>query len=70
MSVPAVRRLAVAFFALNVVAVVWPGFGPFNRVEPFVLGLPFNMVWLAGWLVAAMLVLILVERVEHPGGDD
>jgi hypothetical protein len=63
-SVRFARTLAFVFLAAYAVAVTWPGIGPFNRVFPLVLGLPFNMVWIAGWISAGCLVLWMVDRVE------
>ena len=74
MSRSPVRIVAWTFFTVNVLAVIWPGFAFFNRVEPTVLGLPFNMAWLAGWLVAALVVLVWIERSLHglsgPGDEE
>ena len=40
--------------------VVWPAFPVFNRVEPYILGLPFNMFWnalvLTGLFVNSLLL--------------
>lgn len=44
------RRRYWAHFGIYVLLmclVVWPLFIPFNRIEPFVLGMPFNMFWSA-----------------------
>jgi len=60
-----VRAFAWTFFVANLVAVMWPGLLPFNRVRPLIFGMPFVMVWLAGWLVASMVALIVIDRVEH-----
>jgi hypothetical protein len=64
------RILGVVFFLANVVAVTWPGLVPFNRVRPFVLGLPFVMVWLTIWVLAAMIVLLVIDRAEHGDSED
>jgi hypothetical protein len=56
---------AAGFFLLFTVAVTWPGMIPFNRVEPTVLGLPFNMVWIALWVVLSFVVLVLVDRLHE-----
>ncbi len=65
------RHLAVAlFFLLYLLAVTWPGFLLFNRVRPLVLGLPFSMVWVAGWVLAGGVVLFLLDRVEEDGPRD
>lgn len=65
MSKRAVRTLAAVFFALNALAVTWPGFTPFNRVHPLVLGLPFSLAWIASWVLLSMVVLWIVDRVER-----
>jgi hypothetical protein len=63
-SVRLARTLAVVFLAAYAVAVTWPGIIPFNRVFPLVLGLPFNMVWIALWISAGCAVLWWVDRAE------
>jgi len=57
-------RLAIAFFSVQTIAVVYPGLVPFSRIEPRVLGLPFSMAWLTFWIVASALVLWGVSVVE------
>jgi hypothetical protein len=64
-----IRRGAVVFFLLFVLAVTWPGMIPFNRIEPLVLGLPFSMAWIALWVALSFLVLLLVDRTEGSDGD-
>lgn len=60
-----VRLVAWSFFLANVAAVTWPGLTFFNRVEPMILGFPFIMVWLTGWLVASLVVLAWIEHKLH-----
>ena len=60
-----VRTLAAVFFIVNAIAVTWPGFTPFNRVYPLILGLPFSMAWIAFWVLLSMVVLWVVDRVER-----
>lgn len=64
MSVRTARILAGVFLALFLLAVTWPGMIPFNRIHPLVLGLPFSMAWVAGWVAAGCGVLWMVHRVE------
>jgi hypothetical protein len=64
MSVRFARTLAFVFLAAYAVAVTWPGIVPFNRVYPLVLGLPFNMVWIALWICAGCAVLWMVDHAE------
>jgi hypothetical protein len=54
----------VTYFLLFTAAVTWPLYVPFNRIEPYVLGLPFSMVWVACWLLCSAGVLYLVDRAE------
>ncbi|HZD04475.1 MAG TPA: DUF3311 domain-containing protein [Longimicrobiales bacterium] len=68
MGVRGVRILAAVFLLLFLVAVTWPGMVPFNRIRPFVLGLPFSMAWVALWVVLGCLVLWLVDVVERSAG--
>lgn len=58
------RILAALYFAGYVVAVTWPGMTFFNRVDPLILGLPFNMIWVAVWVVGGAGVLWMVYAAE------
>jgi Protein of unknown function (DUF3311) len=44
-----------------------------NRVEPYVLGLPFAMFWVVAWVVAAAILMAIVRRLDererHEGGE-
>lgn len=62
------RIVAGLYFAGYVVAVTWPGMTFFNRVEPLVLGLPLNMVWVAAWVVGGAGVLWAVYTAEARSG--
>ena len=62
MSVRLLTRLTLGYVILFAIAVTWPGMVPFNRVEPFVLGLPFNLVWVACWVVLGFVLLVLLDR--------
>ncbi len=64
MSLRAARTLAATFLVLMLLALTWPGLIPFDRVEPYVLGLPFVMAWITGWVVLSIPVLWLLDRVE------
>ena len=35
-----------------------------DRVRPWVLGLPFNLFWLSAWIVATSVCLFLAHRLE------
>lgn len=64
MSIRLVRGGVVAFFVLFAVAVTWPGMLPGNRIFPLLLGLPFSMAWIAGWVVLSFLVLVALDAAE------
>jgi len=59
------RTLTGVYFFSMLFAVTWPGFVPFAKVEPFVLGLPFAMAWIAAWIAGSVVVLFLLDRVER-----
>lgn len=73
-----VPALAVSFFLAMLFFVTYPGYVPFNRIRPFVLGLPFSLFWQVLWIVGSLLVLAAVYRWEQrrarqralPEGDD
>ena len=54
-----VRNVLFAIYAVVcLAALTWPGYAWFgNRIEPFVLGLPFSLVWIVGWVVMTFAVL-------------
>lgn len=70
MSLTTARALSGSYFVLMLVFVTWPGFVPFARAEPFVLGLPFSMAWIAGWVAGSVVVLALLDRVEKHHRDE
>jgi hypothetical protein len=63
------RAFAGAFFLLFALAVTWPGYMPFNRISPSVLGLPLSFAWPAIWVVLGCVVLYLLDRSETRAED-
>jgi hypothetical protein len=61
-----VRTLTALYFTAYAVAVTWPGMVPANRVEPLVLGLPFNLAWVALWVTGGAVALGTLYAVERP----
>lgn len=59
-------RSAVTLFWGWVIAgavfLCFPGIVPFNHARPFVLGLPFVLVWVALWILLALVVFSIVDR--------
>ena len=70
MRAPHARALFVAFFALYTVALTYPGIQVANRVAPLVLGLPFFLVWIAGWIALGGIVLWIVWRAERRSEEE
>lgn len=58
-------RLAVLWFLLSTVALVWPVY-PWlgNHVEPRVLGLPWSLVYVLGVIAANFAALLLLYRLR------
>ena len=48
-------------------AMTWPGYAWFgNRITPYVLGLPFSLAWVVGWVLLTFVVL----TVYHVSGGE
>lgn len=63
------RILLGAYVVLCLAALVWPGYELVgNRVEPYVLGLPFAFAWHIGWVILTCLVIALFHLANR-GGD-
>ncbi len=62
---PLIRRLAIGFFLLNLLAVTWPGATLFRSAEPLVLGLPLSMAWPIAWILMGWIVLMLLDYFEN-----
>ncbi|HWI49406.1 MAG TPA: DUF3311 domain-containing protein [Rummeliibacillus sp.] len=43
-----------------------------NKVEPYVLGLPFLLFWIILWMILSSLLLAIVYKLdpENQGGDE
>ncbi len=62
-----VNRAFVVFVVAMVAVMVFPLFAIGNRIEPMVLGLPFSMVWVVGWILVEFVVLVGFFFYEHSG---
>ncbi len=58
-SLGAVFFAAIPFVAMCFTVPLW------DRVYPFVLGLPFNLFWLVLWILVTPLFLWRSYRIEH-----
>jgi len=46
----------------------WPGYARFgNSIEPYVLGLPFSLAWIVGWILLTLAVLTVFHVTGHSG---
>ena len=64
-------RLRHILFGLYVMlclgAMTWPGYAWLgNSIEPYVLGLPFSLAWVVGWVLATLVAL----TVYNATGED
>ena len=40
-----------------------------NRVEPFVLGMPFNMFWMVMWTILSSVILSIMYKLDPRNGQ-
>ena len=64
------RRIAVVVFALNALAVTWPGAAWFSAAEPLVMGLPLSMAWPVAWILIGLVTLLLLDHFENREDGD
>lgn len=70
---PARRRRTLAAVAVVVVAglaLIWPVYPSVAGVHPYVLGLPFSLAWVVGWLAVVFVALALLYRADESAPDD
>ncbi|MGD8866600.1 MAG: hypothetical protein PVI01_03205 [Gemmatimonadales bacterium] len=60
MKLRLVPVFGIAYFLAMAIFVTYPGYVPFDRIRPFVLGLPFSLFWQVMWICGAVLVLATV----------
>lgn len=65
MSVHAVRWVVAIYMLFFLLMTIWPGAILINKVEPMVLGLPFNLFFIALLIVCAIGVLIALYVSEQ-----
>ncbi|HEY1991044.1 MAG TPA: hypothetical protein VGH71_01185 [Gammaproteobacteria bacterium] len=61
---PRRHRLLLGIVLLALVASVWPGYLLGARISPYVLGLPFSLVWPVLCIVAVFVALLLTFRAD------
>ena len=64
---PRVGDLLFALYAVCCIgAVTWPGYAWLgNRIEPYVLGLPFSLAWIIGWILLSFVALVLYHTTSE-----
>jgi hypothetical protein len=59
-----IRRLAVAVFLLNLLAITWPVASLFSAAEPLIFGLPMSMAWPIAWILVGWIALLVLDHFE------
>ena len=67
-SAPLRHRLLLGVVLLTLAATVWPGYLLGARVAPYVLGLPFSLIWLVLCIVVVFVALLLTFRADMRAG--
>jgi hypothetical protein len=70
MSIRTLRRIVVGYIVAGAIALTWPGVLPFGGSSPRVLGLPFNLFWVAAWALLGFVVMAALERAVTRAEDD
>ncbi|MEM7762531.1 MAG: hypothetical protein AAF290_00500 [Pseudomonadota bacterium] len=65
MSKTKVRRIAIGFFILYALAVIWPVTTWFRDAEPFVFGLPQSLAWPIAWILLGWAMLLVLDHFEN-----
>jgi hypothetical protein len=66
------RHLLFAIYvALCLGAMTWPGYAWLgNSIRPWVLGLPFSLAWIVGWVLLTFVVLLLYHATGRPAREE
>ncbi len=54
--------IAFVYFGAMAVFVTFPGIEPFNRIRPFIFGLPFVFAWVLAWVVGSVAVFYFLHH--------
>jgi len=63
-----VRRAVLGVLFLATLALIWPLYSSISGVRPFVLGLPFSLAWITGWLGITFVAVLVLYRSESGDG--
>lgn len=56
-------------YVICVLAMIWPGALIGNRIEPFVLGLPFMFFWYVLWIFVLFVGLVAMYWLDVAGAS-
>lgn len=70
LGVRSVRWLVAAYVLVFLLATTWPGALLFNRIQPLILGLPFNLFVIAFLIVGALGLLTALYVSEQRSETD
>jgi len=56
------KWVAIVYFIAMAVALTFPGITPFNTIHPYVLGVPFVFAWYVLWILGALTVFAVLDR--------
>ena len=61
------RHVLLAIYVLLCLgAMTWPGYAWYgNSIEPYVLGLPFSLAWIMGWVMLTFFVLVAYNATDE-----
>lgn len=62
-------RITWCYHILFAVAVTWPVQALINTPQPFILGLPAQMVWVATWVLGSLAVLWRLDAAKGRDRD-
>lgn len=65
---PRRHKLFLGAVLLALAASIWPGYLLGARIEPYILGLPFSLVWLVGCILVVFAALLLTFRADMRRG--
>lgn len=65
----AINTAAAIGYLICVLAMIWPGALIGNRIEPFVLGLPFMFFWYVLWIFLLFVGLVVVYQLDTAGDE-
>ncbi|MEM1262973.1 MAG: hypothetical protein AAGH76_11300 [Pseudomonadota bacterium] len=62
-----IRRLAIGFFLVYLLAVTWPVATLFRSPKPLIIGIPLSMAWSIGWILLGWVMLLVLDWFENKG---